>query len=100
MRNFKDFGIKSDIKSFEGDKIKIDRIMNKPIIVEDYKIVDSKFTEKGNGKCLHIQISIDNSKRLVFTGSANLMELIQQVPKEHFPFATIIIKENERYEFT
>ena len=100
MRNFKDFGIKSQLKSFEGDKIKIDRIMNKPITVEDYKIENSKFSEKGNGKCLYLQILVDNSKRVVFTGSANLMELIQQVAKQDFPFVTTIIKENERLEFT
>lgn len=99
MNNFKDFGIKPQSKSFEGDKIKIDRVMNKAILVEAYKIENSKF-EKGNGKCLYIQIFVDNSKRVLFTGSVNLMEMIDQVPKEKFPFYTTIIKENERFEFT
>lgn len=99
MHSFKDFNIKPQAKSFEGDKIKIDRILNKPIVVVEYKIDNSKY-EKGNGKCLCIQILVDNSKRILFTGSVNLMEMIDKVPKENFPFMTTIVKENERFEFT
>ena len=99
MDSFKSFGIKPQTKSFEGDKIKIDKVLNKLIVVEDYKIEPSKF-DKGNGKCLFLQIVVDNSKRVLFTGSTNLMEMIQQVPKEKMPFDTTIIKENDRFEFT
>lgn len=99
MTNFSDLGIKSEVKSFEGDKIKIDRILNKTIVVEAYKIEQSKF-EKGSGKCLHIQIQVDGNKRVLFTGSSNLMDVIQRVPTNKFPFNTTIVKENERFEFT
>ena len=50
MYSFKDFGIKPQIRSFEGDKIKIDKILNKQIVVEEFKIENSKFNDKGNGK--------------------------------------------------
>lgn len=99
INTFKDFGIKSNVKSFEGDKIKIDRILNKQVVVHAFKIEQSKY-EKGTGKCLSIQLAVDNSKRVLFTGSSNLMDMIQQVPQEKFPFHTTIVKENERYEFT
>ena len=99
MNKFKDFGIKPQSKAFEGDKIKIDRILNKTIYVHDYKIEQSKY-EKGSGKCLYMQIVVDGIKRVVFTGSVGLMEVIGQVPKEKFPFETIIVRENERFEFT
>lgn len=99
MNNFKDFGIKAQLKSFTGDKIKLDRVLNKPITVEDYKIEQSKY-EKGNGKCLYIQIVVDQERRVLFTGSLTLMDMIQQVPKEGFPFNTTIVKQNERPEFT
>jgi hypothetical protein len=98
MNQFKDFGIKPQSKSFEGDKIKIERVLNKIIQVQDYKIEPSKF-EKGNGKCLHIQIVVDGDKRVLFTGSVNLMDMIQQVPGDRMPFTTTIIKENERLQF-
>lgn len=98
IKQFKDFGIKPVSKGFEGDKIKIGRIINREIVVVGYKIEDSKF--EGKGKCLYVQIEIDGDRRVFFTGSNTLMELIQQVPKANFPFKTTIIKENERFEFS
>jgi hypothetical protein len=74
--------------------------MNKEIVVADFKVEDSKFTNKGSGKCLTLQIEYDNSKRVVFTGSTNLIQQIQQVPKEKFPFRATIIKENKTFQFT
>ncbi|NJE06874.1 hypothetical protein E3E36_12170, partial [Thermococcus sp. M36] len=79
--------------------IKIDRVLNKQITVEAYKIEQSKF-EKGNGKRLDMQITVDGTKRLLFTGSINLMDMIQQVPSDKFPFTTTIVRENERLIFT
>jgi len=99
MNEFKSFNIRPSVKSFEGDKIKIDRVQNKSIIVEDYKIEASKY-EKGSGKCLYLQITVDNSRRVLFTGSVTLMEMITQVKKEQFPFRTTIIKENDRFQFS
>lgn len=100
MNNFKQFNIKPESKGFEGDKIKIDRVMNKQIVVEAFKIEDSKYKDKGSGKCLHMQIHVDNTKRVLFSGSSNLMEMIQKVPAEGFPFTTTIVKENDRYCFS
>ncbi|HMQ79198.1 MAG TPA: hypothetical protein PKE39_04435 [Ignavibacteria bacterium] len=99
MRTFKDFGIKAEAASFVGDKIKITRILNKEITVYAYKIEDSKFGEDKKRLCL--QIEFDNEKRIVFTGSVVLMNMIKSVPKDDgFPFKTIIIKTDERYEFS
>lgn len=99
MKQFKDFGITPVITGLVGDKIKIDRILNKEVTVEGFQIKDSKY-EKGSGKCLYLQLIVENEKRVVFTASAILMDTIQKVPAENFPFATKIIKENERYQFT
>lgn len=99
MFKFSDFDIKPQTKSFEGEKIKIDKILNREIVVTDYKIETSKY-EKGNGKCLYIQIEFNGDKRVVFTGSISLMDMIQQVPADKLPFKTTIIKENERLQFT
>lgn len=98
--SFSDFGIKPQIKGFEGEKIKVDKILNKQITVHDYKIDKSKFEEKGNGKCLHMQVTVDNEKRVVFSGSSFLMDMIEQVPKDKFPFITTIVKDNDRLQFT
>ncbi|MFT3704676.1 MAG: hypothetical protein QM802_20090 [Agriterribacter sp.] len=98
MKQFKDLGIKSITQNFIGDKIKISRLINREIVVHDYRVEQSKY-DKGNGKCLHLQIEVDNSKHVVFTGSSVLMDTIQKVPKTELPFKTTIVKENEHYEF-
>lgn len=101
MKKFSELGIQSVIQgSLTGDKIKIDRILNREITICDFQIKDSKFADKGNGKCLYIQIEIDGGKRVIFTGSVVLMDTIQKVNKEDFPFITKIVKENDRFEFT
>lgn len=99
MKQFKDFGIKPALQSLVGDKIKIDRIINREITVYDFRIEDSKYGN-GNSKCLYLQIGIAETKHVVFTGSTVLIQLIEQVPKTEFPFTTIIVKDNDRFEFT
>lgn len=100
MKSFKDFGIESQTKGFEGDKIKIDRILNKEIVVKRYKIETSKFSGKSNGRCLVLEIDVDGQSRIVFTGSVVLQEVIERVPVDGFPFKTKIVRDNERFEFT
>lgn len=100
MNQFKDFNITIENKAFTGEKIKLDRILNKQITVTDFKIEQSKYTDKGNGKRLVLEIKVDDVQRIVFTGSTVLMEMIQKVPRGQLPFQTTIIKDNERYQFT
>jgi hypothetical protein len=100
MNRFKDFGIKLESKNLIGEKIKPERIINKIIIVEDFRVEASKYDNGEGKKCLYLQIKVDGSSRVTFIGSQNLISMIQQVPKDKFPFETIISKENERLEFT
>jgi hypothetical protein len=102
MNKFNQFGINTAAKSFVGTKVEIDTILNRNIAVHDFRIVDSKYGEaKGNGKCLHLQITIGETQHVVFTGSGCLMDQIQQVPKPAgFPFETKIQKESKRLFFS
>lgn len=101
MNRFSQFDIKISSKGFEGDKIKMSKILNREIVVHHFKIEDSKvFKDKGNGKCLYLQISFNNEMHIVFTSSTGLIEAIQQVPENQFPFSATIIEENDRYIFT
>lgn len=96
MKNFKDLGIsKPSINSMVGEKIKVDRILNKEIEVLKFSISESKY----NGSLLTMQIKTNNESRIVFTGSIGLIDQIKQVNKDDFPFKTMIVKENEFYEF-
>lgn len=96
MNQFSTFNIQPKQQAFIGDKIKLDRIINRKIIVHHYKIADSKF----EGKRLDVQLEIDGAKRLLMTSSVTLMDQIKQVPADGFPFETIIVKDNDRPEFT
>lgn len=103
MTKFSEFNIETTSKNFEGDKIKIERIFNREITVHDFKIEDSKvpaFKEKGVDKFMHLQISIKGEMHVVFTAATALMEAIQKVPGDKFPFDTIIVNDNKRYKFT
>lgn len=100
MNSFKQFNIKPKTQGFSGEKIKMRQIVNKEIVVKSFRIVNSKYDGKGNGKCLHLQIEVDGNERVVFTGSAVLMEMIEAVPASGFPFKTTIVQESERFEFT
>jgi hypothetical protein len=103
MTQFSDLKIEYSPKTFEGDRIDIDRIFNQEITVQDFKIEETKFAgykEKGSNKCLYLQILYKGDLRVIFTGSGALLEVIQKVPRDKFPFTTIIVKENKRYRFT
>lgn len=100
MNDFKDLGISIETKGFKGDNVKIERILNREIIVQDYKIEPSKFLEKGITDRLCIQFKLGEMQHIVFTSSRVLMETLKKVPKDKFPFKTTIIKQDRRFEFT
>ena len=101
MNNFKDFNIEPIKNGFIGDKIHILRLLNKEIKVCDYKLTDSKiFVDKGTGKCLQLQIIVDDEYRVLFTSSAGMIYAIKKIPKENFPFSTTIIENDKRYFFS
>jgi Tat protein secretion system quality control protein TatD with DNase activity len=103
MNRFSQFDIKTPERGFEGNKIKITRVLNKEIVIHHFKVVDSKieeFKKKGTGKCLHMQISFNNEMHVVFTSGTALIAVIEQIPLDKFPFTTTIVEENDRYKFT
>jgi len=73
--------------------------LNKEITVHKYQIGASKF-ENSTKPCLTLQIEFNNAKRVVFTSGYALMEQIELIPKDKFPFTTTIIDNNDRYEFS
>ena len=97
VKSFKDLTINKPTQAhFTGNKIKIKKILNLPIVVHDYKIGPSKY----DGNCLQMQISLNDTKHVVFTGSKNLMDIIQQVQPQDLPFtATITQDDNEMFHF-
>lgn len=98
MKNFSDFNIKAERSAFTGDKIRQKDIINRPILVEKFVIEPSKF--EGKDERLKLQLTVNESKRIHFSGSAFLKEMIQKVPLDGFPFKTTIVYVDEHLEFT
>jgi len=94
MKDFKELGIKS--KNLSGEKIAINEVLDKQIAVYDYRVEDSKYGKR-DAKCLHLQIEVDGAKRVIFTGSNVLIDIISQIPQTAFPFRATIVKEMEWY---
>lgn len=100
MKKFSEMGIKPNCSAMLGEKIKINKVLNRTITILSFKIEESKYQKNKSGKCLYLQIECDSEKRIIFTGSDVLISMIQQVEKQDFSFETIIVKENEHFEFT
>ena len=100
MNSFKSLNIPPVSKCFRGDKIRMIRLLNREITVRDYKIVPSKFPDKGTGKCLQLQISVGETNHVLFTGSSGLLEQIEKVTKSGLPFSTTIIEDDQQYKFS
>lgn len=98
MKNFKDFAITTVIENFTGDKIATNKLLDKEIIVKDYKVRPSNF--EGKGDRVDIQIFYKDEDRVVFTGAKYLIQTIVKIPKTDLPFKTKIIKVGEHYEFS
>jgi hypothetical protein len=98
MKSFKDFAIIPKIENFVGDKIATNKVLDKDIIVKDYRVKPSKF--EGKGDRVDIQIEYKDEDRVIFTGAKYLIQTILQIPKTNFPFKTKIIKVGEHYEFS
>ena len=99
MKSFKDFNIKPSTKLLVGDKIKIAKIMNCEIIINDFSVSESQYSKNKSGKLLTLQIEFKNEPHIVFTGSDVLLDLITQVPLDDFPFTATITQIGDHFEF-
>lgn len=96
MKRFSDFATESS--AITGDKIKIEEVLGKEIKIIGFKIGDSKYAKKPNGKVLTLQFNLDGVGRILFTGSKVLMEQCEKYESE-MPFIAKIEKVNKFYTF-
>lgn len=92
---FSDFADES--RSFDGDKKRIEDILNKEILITDFKIKESK--KKQDTLYATIQFKICDIDYIVFTGSGVLIDQIKKY-KGNLPFYTTIKKIDKYYTFT
>lgn len=94
MKRFSEFC--DETKPLEGDKVRLDDVVNIEMVVTGYKITKSKYNDN---RCLHLAVSINGTKHVIFTGSTVLAEQVEKYG-EHIPFLTRIIKNKRYYAFT
>lgn len=75
-------------RPFEGDNIKIEAIVDRPIEVLDFQVRPSE--KKPNTDYLKMQIRFEGKKRFVGGGYQFLCEVLKQIDKSNLPFNTII----------
>ncbi len=95
MRRFSDFA--TDEHPLDGDKTRLDDVLNKEVIIRDYKISKSKYEGKGN--YITIQIEENGKLKIIFTGSGVLTSQCEKY-KDELPFKTIIKKVERYYTFS
>ena len=97
MHRFSDF---ADEEQLAGQKIKIADVIDKEIVVKNYRITGSKYSDKTTKKqCLTLQIEIDDKAYVLFTGSTVLIGQIDKY-KDELPFLATIQKIDKFYSFT
>ena len=92
---FGDFA--EETKPFEGDKKKIDDILNQDILIIDFKVKDSKHHKDSQYTTIHFKIGDETF--IVFSGSKVLADQLEKY-KDNIPFYAVIKKINKYYTFS
>lgn len=92
---FGDFA--EDSKPFEGDKKRIDDILNQEILIIDFKIRESK--KRQDSSYATIQFNQKEKNFILFTGSTVLIDQLEKY-KDTLPFYATIKKIDRYYTFT
>ena len=78
MERFGDF-VDNAERPFSGDKVKINDLLNREIIIERYKIRPSKYKDKGD-QCATVQFKEreDGAEKIFFTGSSVIIGQLEK----------------------
>ena len=97
QKRFSDFA--EEEKPIEGDKVKIESILNREILVTAYKVKKSKYAKNNSEQCLTVQFEVDGIKKIFFTGSCVLLDQLEKYGHE-MPFMTMVKKIDRYYTFS
>ena len=92
---FSDFA--DEETALEGEKKKIEEILNTEILIIGFRIGDSKHYK--NRKYLTLQFENGGTKHILFTSSAVLIKQTQKY-EDKMPYYTIVKKVNSYYTMT
>ena len=94
MKRFADFA--EEHTPLEGDKVKLNDILNQEIEITGYSIKQSKYKESDY---LTLQFKMNENLNILFTGSGVLINQLEKYENE-IPFVTEIKKINKYYTLT
>jgi len=97
FKRFSDFA--EEDGPLEGNKVRIESILNQEILITGYKIKKSKYKKEGMEQCLTVQFEIDENKKIFFTGSNVLIDQLEKYGHE-IPFMTTVKKIDRYYTFS
>lgn len=93
MKKFSEFSKESIL---DGEKVKIDDIINEEIVIIGFNVKASKYKEKNY---LTLQIKRADKKFVLFTGSEVLIDQLKKY-ESNIPFITTVRKINKYYSLT
>jgi hypothetical protein len=96
-KRFKEFA--REPMPLEGTKVKLDDIVNREILVLDYRVKSSHYKKANCEFCLTLQFKLDDKTSVMFTGSNVLRDQMERY-KIEMPFITTIKKIDRYYTFT
>lgn len=94
---FSDFA--EEETALSGEKLKIEDVIGKEIIITGYRITKSKYQKRDAEECLKLQFTINSTTYVLFTGSNVLIEQIKKY-QDHIPFYTIIQSIDKFFTFS
>jgi len=97
VKKFGDFA--TEEQPLDGDKERIDNILNRAILVTGFRVKNSQYSKNESGKYLTLQFSIEKQTKIIFTGSDVLIGQLERYADE-IPFMTTIKKINRYYTLT
>jgi hypothetical protein len=92
MNKFSEFADLSISPIMDGKKAALDEILGIEIIVLNYRIKKTKYTDAKNPECLTVQFTYKNTPdehRVFFSGSSVLMGQLERY-KDKLPFSSVI----------
>lgn len=97
MKRFSDFA--EEPSPLEGEKVRLDDVLNREIVITGCHIKNSKYDKNKSGKYLTLQFETAEKPGIInilFTGSDVLIGQIERYEAE-IPFAATIKKVNRYY---
>ena len=78
-----EFGNLIERKVLDGDKVRIDDLLNKPIVVCGFQVSTSKYKDKGCGYCIKVQFyelsDTTETRKVFFSGSSVIKDQLEEI---------------------